>query len=126
MILALFFAVVTAPAPGAFDASETPKQLCVRGASSNLRRSKDFVSYQVKDKVYNSYGIPRGSRSGYRIDHMIPLELGGTSNIKNLWPQPYVASKKKDADENYLHDQVCRHGMTLDKARHLMLEWWNK
>jgi hypothetical protein len=55
----------------------------------------------------------------YEIDHFIPLALGGSNNIKNLWPQPitYPGYKEKDYLQLYLRDQVCNHGMNLTDAR---------
>jgi hypothetical protein len=25
----------------------------------------------------------------YELDHLIPLELGGSNDLRNLWPQPF-------------------------------------
>jgi hypothetical protein len=41
------------------------------------------------------------------IDHLISLELGGSNDAKNLWPQPSPDYKAKDELENYLHKRVC-------------------
>lgn len=45
------------------------------------------VSTQTKRKVYDSYSIPETERSEYTIDHLIPLSMGGSNEIANLWPQ---------------------------------------
>jgi hypothetical protein len=58
------------------------------------------------------------SPSDYEEDHFIPLELGGApKNPKNLWPEPHAQSRKSDPLENKLKRQVCKHLMTLRKAR---------
>jgi hypothetical protein len=67
-------------------------------------RRERAVSYRTRDRVYLAYGIPRGHRKGlYRIDHLIPLELGGSNRPSNLWPQTYADSKRKDRVEDELH-----------------------
>ena len=43
------------------------------------------VDSSTKVKVYQMYGVkPSGE---YTIDHLIPLFLGGSNHIDNLWPQ---------------------------------------
>src|ERR1051326_7936292 len=46
------------------------------------------VTRSMKKQVCASYGIP-AERQNFEIDHLIPLELGGSNNLTNLWPQPY-------------------------------------
>lgn len=43
------------------------------------------VDYATKVEVYHMYGIEPSS--DYTIDHLIPLSLGGSNHIDNLWPQ---------------------------------------
>lgn len=45
------------------------------------------VSTELKDVVYNNYKIPEDVRSEFTIDHFVPLSLGGSNRIENLWPQ---------------------------------------
>jgi hypothetical protein len=59
----------------------------------------------------------KGNHTGYcdgvggcEIDHLISLELGGSNDIGNLWPQPYFNdcnAHQKDLLENKLHELVC-------------------
>lgn len=67
----------------------------------------------------------------YEEDHLISLELGGSStSTANLWPEPYTASvadggaHSKDQVENYLHAQVCAGHMTLQEAQHEIVSDW--
>ena len=60
----------------------------------------------------------QGSPSEYEEEHFIPLELGGAPRSpKNLWPEPHSQSKLSDPLETQLKRKVCKHVMTLKKAR---------
>src|ERR1700730_1192230 len=88
--------------------------VCVPGYA----RSERNVSGAVKKQVYALYGVHPSTqtRNGKtvrvccEVDHLISLELGGSNELKNLWPEPYLprpGSRQKDALENWLHKQVC-------------------
>ena len=50
------------------------------------------------------------------IDHIVSLELGGSNDIANLYPEKANANPGyhvKDKLENKLHDLVCDGTMTL-------------
>jgi hypothetical protein len=50
------------------------------------------------------------------IDHLIPLELGGSNAPENLWPQRYDGERnaaRKDRLERRLHAMVCRGEISL-------------
>ena len=82
-----------------------------------------------KKQVYEEYNVsypePQGS---YEVDHFISLELGGSNDIKNLWPEPaspIPGFHEKDKVENYLHEQVCNNSMTLQEAqREISTDWY--
>ncbi|MBI4787932.1 MAG: HNH endonuclease [Chloroflexi bacterium] len=102
--------------PGAIFATATSDQVCVAGYSASVRDVPDTL----KDVVYAEYGLPRDPPGNYEVDHLIPLALGGSNDIANLWPQgaePRPGSEEKDRVENYLQDQVCRGAMPLQQAQ---------
>lgn len=87
---------------------DTPLEtMCTSGYTKTVRN----VSVTTKKKVYAMYGInyppPRGS---YELDHLIPLALGGSNNVANLFPEaadPKPGFKEKDVVEIYLYQEVC-------------------
>jgi hypothetical protein len=61
------------------------------------------------------------------IDHIVPLELGGSNDIANLYPEPGSGDASyhvKDELENKLHDLVCAGAITLRAAqRQIAADW---
>ena len=106
--------------------------------SSRCRTDRDRcdrrrpLSYAERDAVYNELGIPRGTRStsprrGYRIDHLIPLELGGANDVHSLWPQRFADSEVKDRVESALHEAVCvEHTLSLKQAQAAIARDWTR
>jgi len=87
------------------------------------------VTEATKQAACRAYGIARADCTGqkYEIDHLISLELGGSNDIKNLWPQPYFpkpGAKEKDVVENWLHRQVCSGKVSLADAQHQISTDW--
>jgi hypothetical protein len=92
------------------------KTICKSGWRKKIRPS---VSYTNALKIQQMILYQEtGSPSEYEEDHFIPLELGGAPrNPKNLWPEPHSQSKLSDPLETQLKRKVCKHVMTLKKAR---------
>jgi hypothetical protein len=116
----LMLLLLAGPPPGAYDPTATRNQVCQYGYA----RSHRNVPYRLRDAVYNAYGLPRGSRRGYVIDHFIPLELGGSNVRANLWPQTRAEAHLKDRDEDRLRAEVCSGAVSLDSARAEIRRLW--
>jgi hypothetical protein len=114
---------MTAPPPsGASDHPLRCAQVCVAGYSTSARA----VSQSGKDQVYAEYSITSHPTGAYEIDHLIALELGGSNDIRNLWPEPYGGADNahiKDAIENTLHADVCAGRITLAVAQREIVVW---
>jgi hypothetical protein len=102
--------------PGAILPDATKDQICVSGYSSKVRNVPD----SVKNAVYAEYGIASHTPGQYEVDHLISLELGGSNDIANLWPEPAEPRPgfhEKDKVENYEHEQVCSGAVSLQQAQ---------
>ncbi len=111
--------------PGAIFPDATTDKICVSGYSSSVRN----VPQDEKDQVYAEYGVASHEPGQYEVDHLISLELGGSNDIANLWPEPADPTPgfhEKDKVENYLHDQVCSGAMSLQEAQVAIATNWKQ
>jgi hypothetical protein len=76
--------------------------------------------------VFKSYGIPINSETykTYRLDYLVPTELGGTNNIKNLWPIKNSDYYKKKAIERDLFRCACNGLISLKEAQAVLMKDW--
>lgn len=74
------------------DRYRHPEQIpyCDRNVNSFMKELV-FVTYR-KDAGYNL----SGDRKNYKVDHYIPLCMGGSNNQDNLWPQHVSVGKITD------------------------------
>jgi hypothetical protein len=109
--------------PGATIPTATKAQICVSGYSSTVRN----VPVAEKNAVYAEYGITSHAAGQYEVDHLISLELGGSNDITNLWPEaasPVPGFHQKDAFENKLHSDVCNGTISLAQAQKEIATNW--
>lgn len=87
----------------------------------------DDVSIKMKSRVFDIYGIKADSPVSYNVDHLIPVDLGGSNSIKNLWPQPLSGEwgyVEKNKLERRLRRMVCTGEMDLKKAQEEIARDW--
>jgi hypothetical protein len=109
--------------PGAILSTGTKAAICQSGYASSVRN----VPTSEKDQDYAEYGIAHHSPGQYEVDHLVSLELGGSNDIANLWPElasPTPGFHQKDQVENYLHDQVCSGAISLSEAQNEIATNW--
>ena len=109
--------------PGAIFPTATVGEICTPGYTTSVRD----VPIELKDQVYAEYGITSHEPGQYEVDHLIALEVGGSNDISNLWPEPAdprPGFHEKDQVENYLHDQVCEGKMPLKQAQIAIATNW--
>jgi len=110
--------------PGAVFTGATADAICTPGYSEKVRN----VSVSLKKQIYAAYGIAYPQPAGsYELDHVVPLELGGSNDAANLFPeaaQPAPGFKEKDVVEDYLHDEVCAGRLGLAAAQKQIATDW--
>lgn len=115
--------------PGATDPRVTQatikRTVCAAGWSASVRPPAS-VTEPWKFASMRDYGVPTtpGHAGLYEYDHLIPIELGGASVRKNLWPEPHTSSRAKDAVENRLRAEVCAGDVKLAVARREIRTNW--
>jgi hypothetical protein len=108
--------------PGVVATTNVPK-VCTPGYTEQVRN----VSESTKNAVYREYGIRTHSRGQYEIDHLIPLELGGSNSIRNLFAEaalPKPGFHQKDVLENKLHSLVCSGDLNIRTAQKAIASNW--
>ena len=103
----------------------TMNELCTPNSTKAARN----VTEAMKKEVFERYGFVKGKYKpgDYEIDHFISLELGGSNDIKNLWPQPYAGewgARKKDVVETALHRCICNAQLSVEQAQHIIVTDW--
>jgi hypothetical protein len=86
------------------------------------------VSISVRKVVFQEYGMNVAKEDGYQVDYLINPQLGGTNDVRNLWPEPYGSTvwnaHAKDALEDRLHHMVCEKQIDLASAqREIAADW---
>ncbi|MBR0693699.1 hypothetical protein [Bradyrhizobium lablabi] len=128
-------AICAALAPGALnDIDKTPgdvrtmsRQTICTTKTTTVRN----VTASTKKKVFALYGLTNKTgwckKAGCEVDHLISLELGGSNDAKNLWPQPYAGewnAHQKDKLENRLHRLICDGTLTPKEAQQAIASDW--
>jgi hypothetical protein len=123
--------------PGAVDAAVTASNVdatvCRTGGYTGSVRPPQRLTDQAKAGLLAAYGIPVSQASRYELDHLVELNAGGASDLRNLWPEPntfewYAGSafihNDKDAIERYTFDAICRHAVSVTAVQQAMATDW--
>lgn len=91
-------------------------------------KAAPVVPVSLKRKVFEAYGVTPPRPDAYEVDYLITPELGGATDIRNLWPEPYGNTlwnaHVKDQLEDRLHEMVCRGNLDLATAQHDISTDW--
>jgi hypothetical protein len=122
----------------AWDSSAIPNVSLTPGATNPIAAhdvcrvqfsSNDpAVPDDLKREVLKEYGLNDRSANAYQIDYLVTPQLGGATNIRNLWPQPshntIWNARVKDALEDRLHNMVCSGQLDLATAQRELSQDW--
>jgi hypothetical protein len=111
--------------PGAYYSRLTRRVICSSrfrtGAIRNVPQSEKFRVEREYGMAATHYGRT------IEIDHIVPLELGGSNAIANLFPEPGSGPANyhvKDAAEDRAKAEVCDGRLSLRVARRSFAEDW--
>ncbi|MGD0712969.1 MAG: HNH endonuclease signature motif containing protein [Gaiellaceae bacterium] len=114
--------------PGAYYSGLTKAVLCSSSFhTSSIRDVPDSEKHQVEVE----YGMAPGSYgSTLEIDHIVSLELGGSNDAANLFPEKATLPGRapgyhvKDKLENVAHAWVCQGKISLRAAQQKIATNW--
>lgn len=116
--------------PGAYYSKLTRRVICSAsfrtGTIRNVPESEKFAVEQEYGLAARHYGRT------LEIDHIVSLELGGSNDIANLYPEEATFAGNapgyhvKDTLENRMHALVCAGQMSLRSAQRQIASNWEK
>ncbi len=112
--------------PGSIDPKVTQRDIgstiCKAGWTRTVRPPESQTERAKFRVAYPAYYVHRGTKS--ELDHLVPLELGGSNDITNLWPEIGRIPNPKDAVENALNHAVCDGRIRLAAAQQAIATDW--
>jgi hypothetical protein len=124
--------------PGAVNTEVTQGNIgttiCSHGYTASVRPPESMTE-AAKYQSMAAYHSP-GPVAHYEYDHLVPLELGGSSDVRNLWPELNSGSPSqfdstddfgvnaKDGVEDRLNAAVCSGEVALAAAQEAIAVNW--
>jgi hypothetical protein len=113
--------------PGSIDPAVTQATIattiCRKGGyTSTVRPPASQTTAFKYRQAYPAYDVPASTPT--ELDHLVSLELGGSNDATNLWPEPPPSPNPKDRVEDTLHAAVCAHRVTLAAAQSAIASDW--
>lgn len=113
--------------PGAIDPAVTQANIastiCRSGYTDRVRPPEsqtEAFKWDVAEPAYGQHHTPG------ELDHLVPLELGGANDARNLWVEAGPIPNPKDDVENALNRAVCDGRIRLRAAQREMARNWLK
>ncbi|MBI3300378.1 MAG: hypothetical protein HYZ75_19605 [Elusimicrobia bacterium] len=109
----------------------TPGILCTASDKDYTeRRYPEQIAYcrrnlstDEKKVVSRRYGVPWDQHHLYQFDHLLSLCLGGSNDLRNIWPMPYADARAKAKLEFQLCERLKRAEVTQEQAVREELSW---
>jgi hypothetical protein len=112
--------------PGSVDPAVTQGNLrltiCQPGYTKTVRPPASATSRFKYDVAYPAYGDRHSKKT--ELDHLVSLELGGSNDATNLWPESPPTPNPKDKVENALHAAICDGRVKLPAAQNAIASNW--
>ena len=105
-----------------------PNPKLTPGRVAQSDKDRGGVTIAMEQRVFARYRLPWSRRPQFKIDHLIPRELGGADTLDNLWPQslrakPYGADRKELLTEVLL-TRISKGQITLAQAQEQISKDW--
>ena len=111
--------------PGAVDPAVTQANIsstiCRSGYTTMVRPPEsqtEKFKWDIAEPAYDQHDV-----SG-ELDHLVPLELGGANDARNLWVEAGPIPNPKDAVEDALNTAVCDGKVKLRAAQAAIARNW--
>lgn len=134
--------LIAAPALAADDDGRLPDPALTPGGARSMdvevvcsTRTSEVraVTGTMKEAVRRRYGLTHKrdrwceGEEACEIDHLIPLAIGGSNEIENLWPQRFEGdwnAHHKDRLETELRKRVCHGRLDIREAQTMIARDW--
>lgn len=75
-----------------------------------------------KKRAYELYSVPSRCRGEYTVDHFIPLSMGGSNALENLWPEHrHVKATRQNLEED-VFEELAAGKITREEAVAIIVE----
>lgn len=107
----------------------TPGVVSVRDVTAvcqQPKRTRAAIPYPQQQAIFYEYRIWGQASSNYGLDYLVPLQLGGSTALANIWPAAIsgIGFHEKEQLNYRLRLLVCQGGMPLDQAQHQVVGDW--
>jgi len=130
MALVLFGAVpalagdISLPVDPGVSQDAIGETICVEPEWSRTHRPPWRVTNAIKRRLLADAGLPPESIRDFELDHQVPIDLGGSSELANLRLQPWPEAREKDRVETCLARSVCAGRVPLAEAQTAIWNDW--
>jgi hypothetical protein len=101
--------------------------VCAHAYSRRVRSPRRFTEI-LKPRLLAAYGYRQETLSGFELDHLIPISIGGAPRaLRNLWPERSGGAagyQAKDQIEVALARAVCAREVPLRAAPAAIANDW--
>lgn len=126
-VLAAEFPILPDPVLTPGRTIQVPLEILCQTHYTETVRHVTTAEERLVFKRYNIDIDPK-KHGEFEIDHLISLELGGSNDVENLWPQSYNTqpwnARIKDVLETALKRLVCSRKIPLEQAQSEISHNW--
>ena len=84
----------------------TKEQVCAPDYVASLKPVKE----SLKEEAFARYGVRLEASTSEVLDHLVPVELGGSDGLDNLWPEPARGRSNTGAVDGVARNVVDQSG----------------